>query len=592
MIGAAAWEDSYVDETSGIKVDYRFRPAKDDRNHLIVVLSGIRRKVHTLDFVRSASSLRANVLWIYDDFHGMPGYYYWGRCLQDLSSAVHNTITWWASNLGLSKRQITLFGLSKGANAALLFAAEYDYPNVIASAPRAFNGTAIRKNYPKIFSNIAGADLDPDYVQRTLDEALFSKVRNDANVGKTIIVATSPADVDRYYTESAVLTRLLAKYVGFQLIHTRSPLVQDHLSVTKYNMPLYISLLTQFSEGFTPRMSGAAVADAEFLGRNGSLEKAIGNGSINNAPDISQVMVQGPPSMRNQLRSEVSSVDLKDDGSLHFDGYAVMPGTPRADTDSGRSYVRLHGRGSGRNVFKYPLRRKDDKSLNVKLYDGLGIDYSYGGVNVESRKGIPLAELPIGNYAVVFEVSQNGTTCIGESIAVPAHKAWVAVEGKLIGSYAARGEWHICVRSPVGRRISDCYFDLVKCSVEEGHLFVEGFFIPYGSDFSRWDSIRYYLIFRDVNDPDESDDCKVFPLANGNRPKASARSKEIWRDQSKAYFATKKYQGVNLEELPCGTFKIMVSGRIGDDVFTRGLDLSLKVGDREGVRFYEIQPRA
>lgn len=78
MIGAAAWEDSYVDETSGIKVDYRFRPAKDDRNHLIVVLSGIRRKVHTLDFVRSASSLRANVLWIYDDFHGMPGYYYWG----------------------------------------------------------------------------------------------------------------------------------------------------------------------------------------------------------------------------------------------------------------------------------------------------------------------------------------------------------------------------------------------------------------------------------------------------------------------------------------------------------------------------------
>lgn len=570
-------EGVYLHRATNVEVAYRFRPAIDDRRHLVVVLSGFRDPVHSVDFNAASKDIVANILWIYDDFDGKPGYYYWGKNLKDLSLPVHSAIMEIAHELGLTQENVTLFGLSKGANAALLFAAEYGYSKIIASAPRAFNGTSMRTYHSDVFQHIADTS-DSTAVETYLNQALTAAVARDTDLKKSIFVATSPADVLRYYNESTTISKLFNSYENFHVIHSLSPLLRNHIDVSRYNLPLYKSLLLQFSEGFVPKLKGNPLQDPEFSRRGGTIEKSIVNGYYSfPATENRLIKTLEKRSLDQQLRAKAESVELSDTGLLNFRGYAVLNGTPSDRHGLAKIRLTLNAQTPESEPLWFPLGTLKDDSLTGRLFDKTPIDYSYGAVTTQQEKGVRVSELPFGRYDVGVEMTRAGEVSRLESIGAPRHSRWVALQDRLVGSISDGGKWKILSLPPRGRHIHDCFFDLKEIDQVGSRLFVEGYFIPYGFNVKEWDDLKYHLVLESLDKPNGRNYTRVFQLSNGRKANASRLSGEPWRDQSKAYFTTRNYAGLDLQDLQPGKYRMAISGRRGDDVFTRDLGWIMEV---------------
>lgn len=580
-------EGAYLHSETNVEVNYRFRHAIDDRRHLVVVLSGFRDPIHSVDFNAASKDITANILWIYDEFDGMPGYYYWGKKLKDLSAPVHSTIMEIAAQLGLTQENVTVFGLSKGANAALLFAAEYGYSKVVASAPRAFNGTSMRTYHNDVFSHIVD-DSDSSEVEAFLNEALTKAVRKNRDLSKSIFVATSPADTLRYHNESTEISSLFKYYENFHIVHSVSPLVRNHIDVSRYNLPLYKSLLTQFSEGFIPSLKGSEIRDDEFLRQGGTLENSIGNGlhhvEANENPLPRSTLTKY---LSRTLRAKVDKVALSETSVLDFKGYAILNGIPSDRHGLAKMRISLTSQLTESREIWFPIATVKDDSLTGKLFDTFPVDYSCGAVTTQQEKGIRMSQIPFGRYVVGVEVSRASETSKLDSIGAPRHNRWIASRDRLVGTLSDGHKWEICSLPPRGRDISDCFFDLKKIENDGNLLFIEGYFIPYGMDVKEWDDVKYYLLLESTDPARDSTNTRIFQLSNGRKANANRLSGETWRDQSKAYFTTKGYAGLELEDILPGKYKMAITGRCGDDVFTRDLDwiLDVSIPKSDGLDF-------
>jgi len=577
---AGHFEGQFHHSESDTQVFYRFRPAKDDRRYLVVVLSGFRDPVHSVDFVGGAESIRANVLWIYDDFDGVPGYYYWGKNVRDLSLPVHLTIDDIRRKLGIPQTSVVLLGLSKGANAALLFAAEYGYSKIVASAPRAFNGTSMMNYHNDVFEHIRNGKSDANALAEKLDSELPVRVESDDDLEKSIFVLTSPADEDRYLTESVALSNLLSKYSNFQMIHTRSDLVFNHIQVSKYNLSLYISIIVMFTEGLVPTFIGPEVQDDEFIHSGGDLSKAIGNGALNNSS------INGPvdPGLlaveSGALESRVLKVALSQSAVLRISGYAIKRGVPFRRHGLTKLKLVMVPMDTDQEVVWAPLGSIKDSALSARLYSGELVDYSFGGFATLQERGIKLSNVPIGQYYIQLQMSTTNEELPMEvKLSAPPHSKWVLACDKLIGLDSDSNGWRINSRPLIAKARGDVYFDLTEFSVRGLTLFIEGYFIPAGVTLDRWDSIAYYLVLERAQLDGSYEISQSYYLANGNRKNAGSLCGEPWRDQSKAYFATRYYRGISISSLLPGTYRVTITARCGDDVFSRRLDRRLIVND-------------
>lgn len=573
-------EEIFHHSESDTGVFYRFRPAIDDRRYLVVVLSGFRDPVHSVDFVGGAASIRANLLWIYDDFDGMPGYYYWGKNKHDVSLAVHCAIDEVRRKLGIPQSNVVLFGLSKGANAALLFAAEYGYSKIVASAPRAYNGSSMRRHHKDVFEHIRNGNLNPDYLAEILDSELERRVSADRNLDKSIFVFTSPADSARYLTESVALSVILSKYTNFQLIQTKSDLVYNHIQVSKYNLPLYISIITQLTEGLTPSFTGETIHDAEFERLGGDLTNALGNGALNNRGATGAVSSDLLSVEDGELEARALHVSLTDVAVMKVSGYAIMRGAPHHKHGLSRLRLLLDPTDSVQDLIWLPLGSIKDSSLSARLYSGRLVDYSFGGFATLQERGVKLSEVPFGQYSIKLQMSRpkNASPKV-VPLRAPALSIWVCADDRLIGLESDGKGANLFSRPLVAEHRQDVFFELIEFSLDQSTLFVEGYFVPKGITIDRWDSITYYLVLERAMRDGNYQVAKSFTLSNGNKKDAGTRCGEPWRDQSKAYFATRDYRGINLSELLPGKHRVTVTARCGDDVFSHPLDEEIVVRD-------------
>lgn len=579
--GAAGhFEGMFHHRESDTKVFYRFRPAKDDRQYLVVVLSGFRDPVHSVDFVGGAESIRSNILWIYDDFEGLPGYYYWGKGVRDLSHAVHSAIEDIRFKLGIPLSSVILLGLSKGANAALLFAAEYGYSKIVASAPRAFNGSSMMMYHNDVFEHIRDGKLEASALAKRLDKELATRLELDDELDKSIFVLTSPADKDRYLTESVALSNLLSKYRNFQLIQTRSNLVFNHIQVSKYNLSLYISIIVMFTEGMTPSFVGPKVDDDEFIRSGGDLSKAIGNGGLNN-PSIERSVDPSLLSVKSgALETCALKVALSQAAVLKVSGYAIKRGAPLDGHGLLKLKLILKPTDSAQDTLWAPLGSIKDPSLSARLYSAEFVDYSFGGFATIQERGIKLSKLPVGQYSISLRMTASDENVpMQEALSAPFHSNWVVANDRLIGVDSDSDGWRINSRPIIATSRKDVYFEMTEFLVRGSLLFVEGYFIPSGVTLSRWGTIVYYLVLERAGADGSYEVSHSYYLANGNKENAGALSGEPWRDQSKAYFATKRYSGIDISDLLPGRYRVTVTARCGDDVFSRRLDRSLSVSD-------------
>jgi hypothetical protein len=115
-------------------VHYRYQPAKYDCQHLLIVMSGFNIPDPTIyDFSQALAHCRSHILWIKDDFNGLPAYY---LCNMDfkIEFAVSQLICNFINHL--KPVSTSIMGGSKGGSAALYFGAKHKFDHIISCVPQ------------------------------------------------------------------------------------------------------------------------------------------------------------------------------------------------------------------------------------------------------------------------------------------------------------------------------------------------------------------------------------------------------------------------------------------------------------------------
>ncbi|MDA3978224.1 accessory Sec system protein Asp2 [Gallibacterium sp. AGMB14963] len=132
---------------NGQIIKYRQKAAKYDFNHLLVVFSGfLHAKPGNYDFANALNDCPCDVLWIADDFQGMYTYY---MCInQDfcVEKAVQEFIGVKLDELGLTWKQMTFTGFSKGGSAALYHGLKFGVKNIVITVPQINVGSYIHNH--------------------------------------------------------------------------------------------------------------------------------------------------------------------------------------------------------------------------------------------------------------------------------------------------------------------------------------------------------------------------------------------------------------------------------------------------------------
>lgn len=532
----------------GIPVTYKTRPARGDRRHLVVIFSGFRR-LGTYDFDGSVSSgLRGNILWIQDQFYDNYAYYLSKDSDYKIRDAVHALIEQVRLDLGLDKSQCTMAGFSKGGSAALYFGINYNYGAIVTTVPQMHIGSYVYNNWPKAFGSMTLSGSESE--REGLDKLLPDLVKTDSITARNIYLFSSEADA-QYPFEIEPYLELFAKYENFNFVLTDTPLVTEHKMVTRYNVPLILATLSALIEGVAPRYG---------LVRNGSRNQQ----SALPAPSIGDVQ------RRKELVSGLTSAPIVD-GRLYFEGYGFIKGYRASrygdvtwqihfDSDVGRqSYC-----GGGITT----------PELSNTFYEAEYCDYSIAGFASMARRGMELEGLPDGLYEAQLEVTHAGTTVEGQVTSSNAFEAWGETTSSIVGIRSSSVGTTLVKRPAIGPTPQDAYFKEIRHWVKGSNFHIEGYFAILGFEAPRYSDISYYLVCVDVADEANS---SVIRTAAAHRDDVSERLGDGWGDYSKSYFATPRYQGVDLSVLDPGSYAAYITVRFGRVVFSNILSSKITV---------------
>lgn len=224
-----------TDTSGAFPVEYRFRPAEGDARHLIVVFSGLGAPNGYHFAGKSLMDLRANILWIRDDFDGNYSYYMCRNMDFGIESAVSGLIERTLAHLGLSRDQVSLLGVSKGGSAALYYGLRYGYRNIVTVVPQFLIGSYVYER--SVTGRYMLGEMMSQQNVDVLDSAIPNMLKARGGQGHNIYLFTSEAD-EQYETEINPHLQLFWACENFNFIRTDSPMVRQHGEVSGYNMPL------------------------------------------------------------------------------------------------------------------------------------------------------------------------------------------------------------------------------------------------------------------------------------------------------------------------------------------------------------------
>lgn len=232
----------------GLDIHYRIQTPKYDCQHLLVVMSGFNLPDPTIYDFTMLEHCRSAILWIKDDFNGMPAYYLCNEMNFDIERGVSTLID--TVSKVINPKFISILGASKGGSAALYYGIKHNIKNIITCVPQFRIGSYVASGYWESVGKRMMGLISPDKVF-ILDRYLSGMVKQDKFVDKNIYLFTSPQD-QQFISEVQPHLSLFDKYPGFHLIETCSPLVTEHTKVTAYNLNLVLSLIYQFEDGISP----------------------------------------------------------------------------------------------------------------------------------------------------------------------------------------------------------------------------------------------------------------------------------------------------------------------------------------------------
>ncbi|MGW7278795.1 hypothetical protein ACWGIV_10910 [Streptomyces sp. NPDC054844] len=241
-----------IDTSGAHPVEYRFTHAKKGNRHLTVVFANLAAPDDYGWSTGTLDDLRSNILWIRDRFDGGLTYYLCREMDFSVERSVIDLIAKVVSALGLTPNDVTLWGSSKGASAALYYGLRYGFRNIVACVPQFRIGTFVREVYPKVGRSMLGEGL-PEENARVLDAILPDLLRAGASPEANIYLVSSPQD-EQYRDQVEPFLDLLRRYPNFNYLHSESPFIKEHNQVTLRNVPLLMGIAYLLVEGIAPRL--------------------------------------------------------------------------------------------------------------------------------------------------------------------------------------------------------------------------------------------------------------------------------------------------------------------------------------------------
>ncbi|MEV0494176.1 hypothetical protein [Streptomyces atratus] len=252
-----------IDASGPFPVEYRFSHARNGNQHLVVVFANFSVPGDYGWSNGVFDTLRSNVLWIRDRFHGKNSYYLCKGMDFGLEQSVAGLISNVLNSLGLTPDQCTMWGGSKGGSAALYFGLKYGFRNIVAMVPQFRIGTYVLQ-YPSIAQHMMGEVTEQN--TRIIDDAIPSLVRAGANRNANIYLLSSPQD-EQYKDQVEPFLSLFGGYENLNFIFSDSPHIVDHAHVTGRNLPVLMGLVNFLIDGIAPRYgfvrSGGERPDAD-----------------------------------------------------------------------------------------------------------------------------------------------------------------------------------------------------------------------------------------------------------------------------------------------------------------------------------------
>lgn len=241
-------EERIFTASPNLNIHYRIQPAKYDCQHLLIVMSGFNIPDPTIYDFTMLTHCRSAILWIKDDFNGLPAYYLCNDMRFDIEQGVSTLID---TVIDVVKPKYTsILGGSKGGTAALYFGIKHKIKNIITCVPQFYIGRYVASDYWEPVGRAMMGKISAENIF-ILDRHLSGIIINDRSIEKNIYLFTSPQD-EQYLSEIVPNLSLLHKYQGFNLIETHSPQVTEHTQVTPYNLNLILALIYQFENGIAP----------------------------------------------------------------------------------------------------------------------------------------------------------------------------------------------------------------------------------------------------------------------------------------------------------------------------------------------------
>lgn len=544
-------------ESDDCKVTYKFRPAKQDRKHLIVIFSGFRNK-DTYDFDGSViDGLRSNILWIKDVFNDEYAYYLYSQN-KDLTISIYNLIEKIRIDLGLEKSHVTLTGFSKGGTAALYYGIKYNYTNIVSTVPQFKIGSYLKNHWPHVLP--AMLDSSQGSVDH-LDSILGNVLNSDSLRTKNIYLFTSPSD-EQYKTEILPNLYLFKKYTNFNYIETASPLVTQHNEVTRYNVPLILSIFAALSEGAAPSYG------------------FVKNGSLNFGSSVVQPTIKSVQE-RRQMVSKITSVRLER-GRLFLEGHAFILGHEAKTYGDVETTLVLRSSTVEQN---FKLGGIIKAGLSEQYYEVESCDYSAANFATIGRMGIDLSGLPIGRSKISIRVAHADNEIEGDFPRVQVNQQSVIYENNLYKLESNNEGLFVIKRSVVNYTPIQNYFELKNIWTKGEKFHLDGYFILYGQPTPNWNDIVYYLLAKNLMTGKID---TTLRLANASRPNASTLIGDEWNDYSKSYFATPKYEGVTMDDLGPGQYEILISAETASMVTTNSTGVTVTVDGKFGSNAEKI----
>jgi len=505
-------------------VQYVFSPAKQDRKHLLVIFSGFG-----LDYDFYGSTLdgcRSNILWIKDDFKGENTYYLCVKKDFFVEEVVIDLINTTLNKLSITEKQCTLSGFSKGGSAALYYGLKYNFSNILTSCPQIKIGSYLKNNWPSKVEHIFGEGSTNDTVD-FFDSLIPNLLETKEISEKNIYFITSIND-EQYLDQIKPYLSHFIKCNNFNLVNTNSTLAWQHNKVTKYNIPIILSIIYAHGDGVFPHFGYISNGTPKCNKENYEVElRALQN--------------------RNEAIAKINRVKL-DSNIFYLDGVALIKGYECNSYEKIKHKVIFSCESQS---YEYPLGKLLNQDLSYQFFESVFCDYTAAQITSIGQKGIDISKLPEGVYTVRCLIEVNNKSIIEDFNFTSNSNTQSIFENKIINAFSKADKLYLSVNY-LDKINAGNVFSIEKKWLREGKIHYEGNYVIKGVEINSWGDAVYYISFI------SRDNQITMKMGLSHRENLNTVFPDHYGHYSKAYYCSIGNDGIDIRDLPEGLYKIKI----------------------------------